>query len=133
MLHLASHGRDNQPRSQQLCRALPGSLQDPPGPPHLSEMHSALSQQWSPPKPTAQVFLLCPKVSVEPHCLPIALVPSPFLALLSKSSEAISLCWEKSCLWRDRSAPGFSDPRALWQPPPHLLRCCPGIICPHEL
>lgn len=101
--------------------------------PHLSEMHSALSQQWSPPKPTAQVLLLCPKVSVEPHCLPIALVPSPFLALLSKSSEAISLCWEKSCLWRDRSAPGFSDLRALWHPSPHLLRCCPGIICPHEL
>lgn len=98
--------------------------------PHLSEMHSALSHQRSPPKPTAQVLLLGPKVSIpwSPIVCPSHWFQLHFwLCLLSPLKLFSSVGRNLAC-----GGTGFSDPRALWQPPPHFLRCCPGIICPHK-
>ena len=98
--------------------------------PHLSEMHSALSHQRSPPKPTAQVLLLGPKVSIpwSPIVCPSHWFQLHFwLCLLSPLKLFSSVGRNLAC-----GGTGFSDPRALWQPPPHFLRCCRGIICPHK-
>lgn len=134
MLNLAFLGRDKQPEVSSSARPSLDPCRILRDYPHLSELHSAWSHQRSPPKPTAPGAPPSPKVSIlgaplscPSHwfhlhfwlCFPSPLKPFPSVG--------------RNLACGETGQPLASlDPRALAQPPPHFLRCCPGIICPHS-